>query len=147
MWVAISTARPVELDGDVVTLGFVRRSDAEILKKPQGPGSPFPNADLLREAIEKYSGHRVRFTVTELAAASLNANLNSSDDRDNLNKSQQQDSDTPTEENANNAVASAESESAEQDNTLASRGEPVVRQLLGGKLVGEEILQSLSDGE
>jgi DNA polymerase-3 subunit gamma/tau len=147
LWVAISTARPVELDGDVVTLGFMRRSDAEILKKPQGPGSPLPNADLLREAIEKYSGHRVRFTVTELAAASLNANLNSSDGSDSLKMSQQQDSDTPTVENAINAVASAKSESAEQDNTLASRGEPVVRQLLGGELVGEEILQSLSDGE
>jgi len=52
----------------VVTIGFARRSDAEILKKPQGPGSPLPNADLLRDSIEAHTGHRVRFTVSELEA-------------------------------------------------------------------------------
>ena len=50
-------------------MGFPRRSDAEILKKPQGPGSPLPNADLLRDAIEAHTGHRVRFTIGDLDVA------------------------------------------------------------------------------
>lgn len=66
LWVVLSETKPVALDGDVLTIGFVKRSDANILKKPQGPGSPLPQADLLREAIYQHTGHRVRFTVSEL---------------------------------------------------------------------------------
>lgn len=72
LWLALSDTRPVALDGDVLTMGFVRRSDAEILKKPQGPGSPLPNADVLRDAIYQHTGHRVRFTVTELSPDQVN---------------------------------------------------------------------------
>lgn len=67
LWAALSHTQPVGVDKDVVTIGFVRRSDADILRKPQGPGSPLPNADLLRDAIYAATGHRVRFTVEELA--------------------------------------------------------------------------------
>lgn len=66
LWAALSGTRPIAVEEDVLTIGFVRRSDAEILRKPQGPGSPLPNADLLREAIYSHTGHRPRFTVGEL---------------------------------------------------------------------------------
>jgi len=56
----------------VLTIGFVKKTDANILKKPQGPGSPLPNADLLREAIYQHTGHRVRFTISELEPHEVN---------------------------------------------------------------------------
>ena len=66
LWAALSGTHPVAVDKDVLTIGFVKRADAEILRKPQGPGSPLPNADLLREALYLATGHRLRFTVVEL---------------------------------------------------------------------------------
>ena len=167
LWVALSETKPTGLDGDVVTIGFARRSDAEILKKPQGPGSPLPNADLLRDAIEAHTGHRVRFTISELEPHEVPAPTtpagsdwpvvsragSESDDTPGV----EEDDTTPHEAPADasepaGAVTDTEQERSEEDSSssepagpkLASRGEPVVRQILGGELIGEEILEEMS---
>jgi len=155
LWVALSQTRPVDLEGDVVTIGFANRSDAEVLKKPQGPGSPLPNADLLRDAILRHSGKRVRFTITELeeveaapiaeadevreAWPTVSGALTTPDDLSVCR-------DDP-ESDARDGGAEAPSGDNTSTNTasIATRGEPVVRQLLGGELVAEELLESMSD--
>ena len=153
LWVALSETKPVALDGDILTIGFRRKSDAEILRKPQGPGSPLPNADLLRDVIEQHTGHRVRFTVGNLEPGDIPApqvvpaesswpvvskpGSDSSDDE----------SDEPSVDHsvevADTPVVEAEPEPA--TSPIATRGEPVVRQLLGGELIAEEILEQMSD--
>ncbi len=162
LWVALSETAPLAVDGDVVTIGFPRRSDAEMLKKPQGPGSPLPNADLLRDAIEAHTGHRVRFTVGDLVAAAPPA-AGASTDTDNAEEAES-DTDSAaaaeaaTEEKAEenlDATGETDDETSEPDETpapsssdkRATRGEPVIREVFGGQLIGEEILDSMGDGE
>lgn len=156
LWVALSATKPLALDDDVVTIGFLRRADAEILKKPQGPGSPLPNADLLRDAIDRHTGHRVRFTVGELEKVPSVASLSDSSEH-SWPAGSGQGSQTPDVE-PNEAASlppkaeSGDTSQAEEDSAqaapIATRGEPVVRQLLGGELVAEELLDSMShEGE
>ena len=152
LWVALSTTKPLALDDDVVTIGFVRRADAEILKRPQGPGSPLPNADLLRDSIHRHTGHRVRFTVGELEEVPSVA-LPSGSPETSWPAVSGQDS-PPTDIPSDYAAKlpredeKAEPAKAEENSTptasIATRGEPVVRQLLGGELVAEELLDSMS---
>lgn len=145
LWVALSTSQPLAVDEGVLTIGFARKSDAEILRKPQGPGSPLPNADLLREAILRATGHTVKFTVAELPIVPAPRG----DSSEALESSPAADE---------NQAAQPVSDSAELPETvsdlpeeptssLATRGEPVVRQLLGGELVDEEILPNGDGGD
>jgi DNA polymerase-3 subunit gamma/tau len=155
LWVALSQTRLVDLEGDVVTIGFVKRGDAEVLKKPQGPGSPLPNADLLRDAILRHSGHRVRFTVTELDEVKAFPLSETSKDKEAW-PTVSGASTAPDEASVDQHVPQSDSydggvEALTSDETstntasIATRGEPVVRQLLGGELVAEELLESKSD--
>jgi len=154
LWVALSETQPIAVEEDVIGIGFVRRSDAEILKKPQGPGSPLPNADLLREAILSYTGHRVRFTVGELEPADrvtpaaetgetswpvVSKPGSERDDEAIAGKVEPEIENIPP-----LAEVAAEPQESGPTPPVATRGEPVVRQLLGGELVAEEILDSLS---
>ena len=147
LWVALSETKPVGLDGDVVAIGFAKRLDAEILKKPQGPGSPLPNADLLREAIYSHTGHRVRFTVAELEAEN-------SVEGDSKPESQWPVVSKPGSDEGESHQDSSGEESEHDDEPrqesspgpqLATRGEPVIRQVLGGELIAEEILDEMSE--
>jgi len=157
LWVALSETAPLAVEGDVLTIGFPRRSDAEMLKKPQGPGSPLPNADLLRDAIEAHTGHRVRFTVGDLvAAATPAAPLTDAevDTDDETATPQEPPADTPVApdndvEAGGDAAASDSTETATpaSSDKRATRGEPVIREVFGGQLIGEEILDSMGDGE
>jgi len=163
LWVALSETAPLAVDGDVVTIGFPRRSDAEMLKKPQGPGSPLPNADLLRDAIEAHTGHRVRFTVGDLVTAAAPAAGESTDADNGEEADSDTDSAAPAKEatkaeNPENLEVTGEEtddETSEPEETptpsssdkRATRGEPVIREVFGGQLIGEEILDSMGDGE
>jgi DNA polymerase-3 subunit gamma/tau len=145
LWVALSTSQPLAVDEGVLTIGFARRSDAEILRKPQGPGSPLPNADLLREAILRATGHTVKFTVAELPIAPAPRG-DTSEAPESLPaadevKAAQLVSDSPE---LHETVSDPLEEPA---SSLATRGEPVVRQLLGGELVDEEILPNGDGGD
>ena len=155
LWVAVSSTQPVALDGDVVTIGFVRRSDAEILRKPQGPGSPLPNADLLRDAIFDHTGYRVKFTVgvletpvTSPAPSSESWPEVTSPGGDGVDQASEP-TDVSTLEPAESV---AEQESADGKDTgsdnqvpvLGQRGEPAIRDILGGELIGEEVLDTES---
>jgi len=152
LWVVLSETAPLAVDDAVVTIGFPRRSDAEMLKKPQGPGSPLPNADLLRDAIEAHTGHRVRFTVGDLVAAAPAATAAPT----GTDASEDIESDAVSTESAEEAVetkADGGDESSDPEETpsssdkRATRGEPVIREVFGGQLIGEEILDSMGDGE
>lgn len=155
LWVAMAETRPVAWEGDVLSIGFPRREQAGILKKPQGPGSPLPNADLLRDAIFAETGSRVRFTIVDLpekmspdvdteqasdwpvpasspAEAATASNANVSDSADEVESESE-----PNEASSTSGSGSPDS--------IASRGEPVVRQMLGGQLIGEEILSEMSE--
>ena len=153
LWVALSETKPVALDGDVLTIGFVRKSDAEILRKPQGPGSPLPNADLLRDVIEQHTGHRVRFTVGNLEPGDIPAPqvvvaesswpVVSKPGSDSSDGEDDEPSNDDSVEVADHPVV--ETERQPTTSPIATRGEPVVRQLLGGELIAEEILEQMSD--
>lgn len=188
LWVVLSKTQPVSLSGDVVSIGFGKRSDAEVLKKPQGPGSPLPNADLLREAIYQHTGHRLRFTIGDLAddhtasdrvvstasppsasgivteppaeAAGTELPLSTdwpvvsrpgsdADDADSVVGSSESEQASASQGEEDVADGSDGPASASESNTptspIATRGEPVVRQVLGGELIGEEILEQMSD--
>jgi DNA polymerase-3 subunit gamma/tau len=155
LWVALSTTKPLGVEGDVVTIGFIRRADAEILKKPQGPGSPLPNADLLRDSIFRHTGHRVRFTIGELeevapTATSSEPGASSWPEVSRPTAGADAESDESSPE-PSEALASGEKNVSSPDGdalgatTIATRGEPVVRQLLGGELVAEELLDSMAN--
>jgi DNA polymerase-3 subunit gamma/tau len=150
VWVALSTAKPVEVSGDILTIGFAKLADAEILKKPQGPGSPLPNAEILREAIQRHTGHRVRFTVSKLedvtsAEASGEPETGWPVVSNPGPRNSEGDEVAPTEAQVSSEPSSEDAEATTGDtSSVATRGEPVVRQLLGGELVGEEILESMS---
>jgi len=68
VWTALADTSVLALGDDVITIGFPSLASAEVLKKPQGPGLPV-NAELVREAILRVTGHRVRFKVQQLPAA------------------------------------------------------------------------------
>ena len=155
LWVALSTTKPLGVEGDVVTIGFIRRADAEILKKPQGPGSPLPNADLLRDSIFRHTGHRVRFTIGELQEV---APITTSNEPHSASwpEVSQATAEADSESDESSPEPSEPSASGENDvsspaddatgaATIATRGEPVVRQLLGGELVAEELLDSMAN--
>jgi DNA polymerase-3 subunit gamma/tau len=155
LWVALSTTRPLGVEGDVVIIGFIRRADAEILKKPQGPGSPLPNADLLRDSIFRHTGRRVRFTIGELEevtpiAASGEPHVASWPEVSRPTAEADSESDESSPE-PSEPLASVENDVSSPDGdatgatTIATRGEPVVRQLLGGELVAEELLDSMAN--
>ena len=172
LWVALSETIPTAVDGDVVTIGFGRRSDAEILKKPQGPGSPLPNADLLRDAIYQHTGHRVRFTISELEPHEVPAPQSAAGsdwpvvsqpgsdapdvtpDRnagDTEGSTPEPPADTSDGDSQSETVVaedagsiSGEDSKPAADSVIGTRGEPVVRQILGGELIGEEILGEMS---
>ena len=157
LWVALAETQPMGLEDDILTIGFVRKSDAEVLKKPQGPGSPLPNADLLRDALVEKVGHRVRFTVglLEQSTSPVSAQVAETPDWPEISsapKSEVQDELTeatePTVETVLDEASVAQAHGFVNETAtapLATRGEPVVRQLLGGELVGEEILGEMSD--
>ena len=182
LWVALSETTPTALDDDVLTIGFPRRSDAEILKKPQGPGSPLPNADLLRDAIEAHTGHRVRFTIGDLDVAPPTATSTApsiatetasvpvvdpepaeekaaeaptdervtateSDDSDDAAASDDTGSDGAEDDADAPPTPDRAAESPASAGKRATRGEPVIREVFGGQLIGEEILDSMGDGE
>jgi DNA polymerase-3 subunit gamma/tau len=65
VWTALLDTTVVSLADDVVTIGFPSLANAELLKKPQGPGLPV-NAELVRDAILAVTGHRVRFKVAHV---------------------------------------------------------------------------------
>jgi DNA polymerase III subunit gamma/tau len=149
LWVALAPTIPTALDGDVVTIGFARKSDAEILRKPQGPGSPLPNADLLRDVIYAHTGHRVRFTVgvrddggvgvsAQAAAPSWPVvSLPGSDD----DGAEPEVMVSPSEAETEPREAEVEEDKPTAPTSLlGQRGEPAIRQVLGGELIGEEIL-------
>ncbi|MEK9578731.1 MAG: hypothetical protein VW008_05205, partial [Aquiluna sp.] len=154
LWVALSETKPIAVEDDVISIGFVRRSDAEILKKPQGPGSPLPNADLLREAILSHTGHRVRFTLGELEPADRvtpstetaepSWPVVSKPGSETDDGASSGDVEPKVENIPPVAEDAAEPQESSPTSPVATRGEPVVRQLLGGELVAEEILDSLS---
>ena len=161
LWVAMAPTIPTALDGDVITIGFARKSDAEILRKPQGPGSPLPNADLLRDAIYAHTGHRVRFTVgvrddggigvsAQAAAPSWPVvSLPGSDDDGAQPEFDAESSNGETgfgekdlgEENLGEAEGEEDNPTS-PTSPLGQRGEPAIRQVLGGELIGEEILDA-----
>ena len=155
LWVALSATRPLGVEGDVVTIGFIRRDDAEILKKPQGPGSPLPNADLLRDSIFRLTGHRVRFKIGELEEAAptpTSSGLNAASwpevsrptaGADAESEDGSPDQTEPPASGGNDVSSPADDPSGSA--TIATRGEPVVRQLLGGELVAEELLDSMAN--
>lgn len=150
VWVALSTARPIEVQGDILSIGFAKLADAEVLKKPQGPGSPLPNAEILRDAIQRHTGHRVRFTVSKLdEVMPAEAPAESESGWPVVSNAEPRvsdgDDDAAAEEHVPSAPISQEEVVSSADTSpVATRGEPVVRQLLGGELVGEEILESMS---
>jgi DNA polymerase-3 subunit gamma/tau len=155
LWVALSRTKPLGVEGDVVTIGFIRRAEAEILKKPQGPGSPLPNADLLRDSIFRQTGHRVKFTIGELeegapTAASGEPHSASWPEVSRPTEEQGSESENSSPEpseplaSGENDVSSPEGDSLGAT-AIATRGEPVVRQLLGGELVAEELLDSMAN--
>ena len=155
LWVALSTTRPLGVEEDVVTIGFIRRADAEILKKPQGPGSPLPNADLLRDSIFRHTGHRVRFTIGELEEVAPTPNSSEPNvaswpevsrptaEADSKSGESSTEQTEPLTSGENDVSSPADD--ATGATTIATRGEPVVRQLLGGELVAEELLDSMAN--
>lgn len=155
LWVALSSTKPLGVEGDVVTIGFVRRADAEILKKPQGPGSPLPNAELMRDSIFRHTGHRVRFTIGELEEGTPTATSSQPDavswpevsrptaEADSESDQSAPEPSEPLTSGENDVSSSADDASGRT--TIATRGEPVVRQLLGGELVAEELLDSMAN--
>jgi len=151
LWVALAQTKPQAIDGDILAIGFAHRRDAEILKKPQGPGNPLTNADLLRDLIFPHAGLRVRFTVSDLSpdgelagtgspepVAFTEAQVGSSEPLEGG-------SSTKEKEDMESAVGFDPQDKDGVSQSIASRGEPVVRQLLGGELVSEEFLESLPD--
>jgi DNA polymerase-3 subunit gamma/tau len=160
LWAALSETLPVAVDGDVVTIGFAQRHDAEILRKPQGPGSPLPNADLLRDAIFQHTGHRVRFTVGELpegTVAQADEAKQSSWPVVASPGSEAYGDDAIAESESTDTTASTEksveAESGESSDTpangtvLGQRGEPAIRTILGGELIAEEVLEQDAPGD
>lgn len=156
LWVALSETTPTALEDDVLTIGFSKKSDADILRKPQGPGSPLPNADLLRDAIERRCGRRVRFTVSELPATKASTPSNVVEPAEvewplvsSVASSPSTGADSDAVQDIENLspdpITESHGDSGASDTVLATRGEPVVRQLLGGELVGEELLDQMSD--
>lgn len=145
LWVALSTSQPLAVDEGVLTIGFARRSDAEILRKPQGPGSPLPNADLLREAILRATGHTVKFTVAELPIVPAPRG-DTSEAPESLPAADEVQAAQPVSDSPE--LHETVSDPLEGPaSSLATRGEPVVRQLLGGELVDEEILPNGDGGD
>jgi hypothetical protein len=149
LWLALASSRPVTLDADVLTLGFARLSDSEVLKKPQGPGNPLANAELLREVLARHFGIRLRFRVEQLPTEVELEPANSARDSAWPVVTQAETSepaggvgDEPEAQTAEDPVQESKTRVGEAQ--LASRGEPIVRQLLGGELVGEEVLDSMS---
>ena len=160
LWAALSDTLPVALDGDVVTIGFAKRQDAEILRKPQGPGSPLPNADLLRDAIYQHTGYRVKFTVGELPENTRPQVAESPESTWPVVASpgSETDDDTgaPEPETVDQADAENDAHSTQTDESpttpasgtvLGQRGEPAIRTILGGELIGEEMLEADSSGD
>ena len=155
LWVALSSTKPLGVEEDVVTIGFIRRADAEILKKPQGPGSPLPNADLLRDSIFRHTGHRVRFTIGELeegtpTATSSEPHSASWPEVSRPTAGADAESEEGSPEQTEPLASGGNDVSSPADDvtgaaTIATRGEPVVRQLLGGELVAEELLDSMAN--
>lgn len=149
LWVAMAPTVPTALDNDVVTIGFARKSDAEILRKPQGPGSPLPNADLLRDAIYAHTGHRVRFTVGVLdgggvgvspQAAAPSWPVVSRPGSDDDGAKQEFDAEPSVGEPNLGETEGVSEPPKSPTSPLGQRGEPAIRQVLGGELIGEEIL-------
>ncbi len=160
LWAALSETLPVAVDSDVVTIGFAKRQDAEILRKPQGPGSPLPNADLLRDAIFQHTGHRVRFTVGELPAGAVSpagespesswpvvASPGSEADGEDLTVEPEA-THTPQPTDQTDSEKSAEpTDTPASGSVLGQRGEPAIRTILGGELIAEELLEQESSGD
>jgi DNA polymerase III subunit gamma/tau len=160
LWAALSETLPVALDGDVVTIGFAKRQDAEILRKPQGPGSPLPNADLLRDAIYQHTGYRVKFTVGELPEGARPQVVESPESTwpvvASPGSETGDDTPSPEPEPVDNADVVDDAPSAEAQESpdtpatgtvLGQRGEPAIRTILGGELIGEEVLEADSPGD
>jgi DNA polymerase-3 subunit gamma/tau len=160
LWAALSDTVPVAVDGDVVTIGFAKRQDAEILRKPQGPGSPLPNADLLRDAIYQHTGHRVRFTVGELPEGSghrseqaaesswpVVASPGSEADGDSTTPEPEVTDTEDVVEDASMAEAADSPDAPANGSVLGQRGEPAIRTILGGELIGEEVLEGNPSGD
>jgi DNA polymerase-3 subunit gamma/tau len=159
LWAALSDTLPVSVGGDVVTIGFAKRQDAEILRKPQGPGSPLPNADLLRDAIYQHTGYRVKFTVGDLPEgerprgakapeSSWPVVASPGSEADDIAISEPEVTGT-TEPAGNSSTPESPSmpDSPASGTVLGQRGEPAIRTILGGELIAEEVLEQKSPGD
>jgi DNA polymerase III subunit gamma/tau len=159
LWAALSDTVPVAVDGDVVTIGFAKRQDAEILRKPQGPGSPLPNADLLRDAIYQRTGHRVKFTVGELPEGAIPrapdapesswpvvASPGSEVDVPSTPEPEMTDTSEPADD-ASDVEPTELPDPPASGTILGQRGEPAIRTILGGELIAEEVLEQDSPGD
>ena len=166
LWAALTDTLPVAVDSDIVTIGFAKRQDAEILRKPQGPGSPLPNADLLRDAIYQHTGHRVKFTVGQLPEGALPrggeapesswpvvASPGSEADDTVIPEPKVEPEVADATEFADDTSEPEPAESGESTDTpangtvLGQRGEPAIRTILGGELIAEEVLEQDSPGD
>ena len=160
LWAALSDTLPVAVDADVVTIGFAKRQDAEILRKPQGPGSPLPNADLLRDAIYHHTGHRVRFTVGELPEGAVSRSADAEESSwpvvASAGSEVTGESEAGDAESTEAAELSMDADTTPADEStdtpaptsvLGQRGEPAIRTILGGELIAEEILEPEVPGD
>ena len=150
VWTAMVGTSIVALETDVVTIGFPSLASSEVLKKSQGPGLPV-NAEIVREAILKVTGHRVRFKVQEIAPA--HAEEDAAAPVEPEEGSNTVDSAVPPPSWPTVALPGSESEpevvtevgeSVEEPDEVSSAtgsqsqiGEAVIRDILGGELISE----------
>jgi DNA polymerase-3 subunit gamma/tau len=159
LWAALSDTLPVAVDGEVVTIGFAKRQDAEILRKPQGPGSPLPNADLLRDAIYQHTGHRVKFTVGQLPEGAVIPGAQTpesswpvvaspgSEVSDEATTKDDAAEDTHSAEDTLDEESTDTLDTPATGTVLGQRGEPAIRSILGGELIAEEVLETETPGD
>jgi DNA polymerase III subunit gamma/tau len=172
VWTALAGTTVVSLVDDVVTIGFPSLASAEVLKKPQGSGLPV-NAELVRDAILAVTGHRVRFKVQELAgSAALETDTVAEPTVPAISPDAAPASEPVNTETASwptvalpgvteepevieadavevSGVApelSPEEPTAAQTEAMTKVGEAVIREVLGGQLISEHVLDD-EDGK
>jgi len=165
VWSALVNTEVVSLSDDVVTIGFPALANAEVLKKPQGPGLSV-NAELVRDAILQVTGHRVRFKVQELIPPDIDSEATAEDGPVQSDPVQ---SESPSVESTHTAswptavppgtketepAAAIAPEAAVGDpehtvdvpnSPLSQIGEAVIREVLGGELISEHPVDEAGD--
>lgn len=153
VWTALTNTEVVGLTDDVVTIGFPVLSAADVLKKPQGPGLPV-NAELVREAIQEVTGHRVRFKVAEIATPEAPADTKPDEKPEETHTASWPVVSLPNAEPIEAGPKDQEEsgqaeESSEEPPTptapLSQIGEAVIREFLGGQLVEEHVVEDSGD--